>query len=199
MNIIFIHYYFYCRNMTGICWMPLTCPKLNQIFFFLGNNVLWQVLLFSFSWLKYSLIFLLLCMQSYLLCSFLYGALSEDYRQNTFRSKHLPVLKDLAVYPEEDKKTIISVTMILAVLCRVRKSKFPNQRLNLCPLQLIEAWCLNLWTARKIQQATEEVITIKHVKNTTLRESLKTMEPITRDLLSSGGDQKQPGRSDFEV
>ena len=47
----------------------------------------------------FSLIFLFLCIQSYLLCSFLYGTLSEDYRQNTFRSKHLLVLKDLAVYP----------------------------------------------------------------------------------------------------
>lgn len=50
---------------------------------------------------------------------------------------------------------------------------------------------LTVYLSKKIKRWTiKEIITIKCVKNTEMRDSLGTMEPAARDLLSPRGDQK---------
>lgn len=54
--------------------------------------------------------------------------------KNTFRSKHSPVLKDLAVYPQEDKKTIFYYYYNFGCAVQHEEILVPlKQRLNLCP------------------------------------------------------------------
>lgn len=97
--------------MTGVLLMPSTCPAWLDFFFseimlygrYRYSHLLGCNSLSHLSFPLYSVIFIVHL-------SVAWNTLCKDYRQNTFRSKHSPVLKDLAVYPQEDKKTIFTIT-----------------------------------------------------------------------------------------